>query len=313
MTESGRRSIRVGILLGLLAAGTWTATFAGPSRRAGETPPFPILTLAGTWFDDAVLPTGTHPDPDAAPRIGVTRGEARLAVPMVLGSRHSAIVHGFEYHLVHLRIQRAGGDAGPLPPQDLHTLAYSLGWHQYLSPTWRLTAHVRPELASDLHRIDGTQFHLQGGLRLDHRWTRTLIAGLGAGFGYDFGRPLVVPRFHLLWEAGPLWAELDLPTDAQVFLRARPGLMLGGTARLRGNRYRIGAPGATHRDLVRYSEATAGPALRWRLQDGLYLDLESGVAFARVMTLRDDGDRRTVRDLDPESAFTARAALSVTR
>ncbi len=303
-----KRQVLVSACLGLAVLAP-PAPARGATRQAEDVRPlFDVFHLEYESFPEEGLRGTGRSSPET--KIQVSAARAVLNLPTPIGSR-TTLIHGLRYGYLNTEYAGFPADYGPPRPTDLHAAGYSLTVLRKFSSSWLLHVSAGPEIASDFHHVDHGHWKVRGEGYLDRRMRRSLVWGFGAAYTDVTGSPEILPVLHLLaGSGGRARLEILVPYRAEAMVTLLRGVDLGLSARLEGDRYRLGRSGPSQNDFVRYSVATAGPSLELQTMNGMYLRLDAGTAFSRTLEIRDRNDDAQVGSTEPRNVFFLRGGLA---
>lgn len=158
---------------------------------------------------------------------------------------------------------------------------------------YSLIANLRVGVFSDMRDVDRDDFRVEGALVLDRYLSDRLTIGGGFGRVSNFGRVVHVPLLHIVWSISEKWLlDAMLPGRLDLMYLPSPKLEAGLSFNILGSRYSIDSD-QRKIDSLGVAQMNLGPVVRYQIAPSVYLTGESGLAFARRVSLLDENTEIT--------------------
>ncbi|MFH1372374.1 MAG: DUF6268 family outer membrane beta-barrel protein [bacterium] len=243
----------------------------------------------------------------------------KLAVPIPLAGRETVLLNFITLRVLHQSYGNIEAADVAFLPSNLYTIKYGLVFHQTLSDQWSLNVLVQPSLLTDFVDVDSDHLILRGGFVFERKVSDKLKYALGGGYSDDYGDEKILPVAWLKWKPCPNWhVNFDIPQKIEVLRRVSERVQLGLVGKATGAHFRIGQDtpfrnGSDHRvGRVKYSIVNIGPALDWRIYNGVCLTLNGGTSVYRRYEVFDtDGDKLAATDFESSIFLKATVQYSI--
>jgi len=228
----------------------------------------------------------------------------QFAIPQVLKNKKTVFIHKLRYRNVSTDIKASSVLLDSELTKNYHTISYSLDYIQILSPKWTLTLNFNPMLASDFEEAVGEDDLLFQATALAIN-TKNKKFNYGFGFAYTtrFGRQLAIPGVMLKYKSPKMIFELWFPDNLLVMFNTDKMFQYGFKAAIDGGLYNnsnnLLSTVNSIIDEAGYSRINIGPAITFKLQNGINLNLHGGIAIARRLEFVDINEE--VFDSSPET------------
>jgi hypothetical protein len=132
--------------------------------------------------------------------------------------------------------------------------------------------------------------------------------GFGAVYSSKYGEAFPLPMFSLMWTNGSnARVDLFLPIRGEFWYLPSQNVEIGLTAKVEGNQYHINpAKYPVTNPQMRYSAATLGPSVNWRLPKGFQLRVDTGMTVLRRFEFFDGDLEQNPLDLKNSGFISAR-------
>jgi hypothetical protein len=155
--------------------------------------------------------------------------------------------------------------------------------------------------------ITSQDVRAEGAVVLDVFENESFTWGAGIGRVSNFGRVIYVPLFHIVWSISPKWMmDAMLPGRLDLLYLPSSKLETGLSFNILGSRYNIERK-ERRVDSIGVAQMNLGPMMRYQISPSLYLAVESGLAFARRVSLMDQNTE--VREFNPNNEIFLRSGL----
>jgi hypothetical protein len=176
-----------------------------------------------------------------------------------------------------------------------------------IDETYSLIANLRVGAFSDLQKMGRDDFRIEGAVVIDRFISDRLTVGGGLGRVSNFGRVIFVPLVHIVWSISERWLlDAMLPGRLDLMYLPTPKLEAGLSFNILGSRYAIESD-ERKIDSLGVAQMNLGPVVRYQIAPSVYLTAESGVAFARRLSLMDENTE--IREFSPNNEIYLRTGL----
>jgi hypothetical protein len=196
------------------------------------------------------------------------------------------MINGLQYRYLNVNFPLPNGTGSVNQvSKDFHLLFYDFFLFRTLSDKFQAVAVLRPGIYSDFQNIALNHFRLEAIAFVDYFANDNLTLGLG--FAYQssvFGRLINVPVAHIVYNSGDFLIDALLPSRATFWYYPSKQWEFGLDIWLNGSQYKMGSRPAgvdTRAEDFYFSNATAGPIVRYNLFEKMYLSLEAGYTIVR--------------------------------
>jgi hypothetical protein len=268
-------------------------------------PPRPKITLS---YD--LVPFQDFDDPDPSSLAGIQTRimtvDMEAEYPFVFSRGRTVLTIGAGYNRRDVDF-RYVPDGIPQPViDDLHETSLNLMMRRVLSQQWSMMFFFRPSLASDfIGPITIDDFQLNTALVFLKQFGRNWVLGFGAAYATSFGEPLPLPALSANWSNYDNMRFMAiLPVMIEFCYQANQKIELRVVSRLNGAQY-SGDPEtySTEEETIEdpvldYSVWMVGPAVRFHISQGSYMEISGGwIPFHRYEFF-DDEERKANYDLE---------------
>ena len=255
------------------------------------------LSLSSQDFDlikirSAYYPSQSIEDSSVDGEVGFFVWNGTVMVPQVFKNKKTILTHRASYS--NLRVDtKANLMSDPIEVnRHYHTISYNLGLIQSLNPKWRLMLNLNPTIASDLESsLTEDDFLYQANAVVVNNKSKKLSYGFGLAFTTRFGRQLILPTGMVRYRTPKMDLNVLLPTVASIMFKSKSQTFLYGfEASINGALFNNTSDVETITtaiDETGYSRFLLGPALELRLQNGVKVQANGGVAVGRRLEFID--------------------------
>ena len=246
-------------------------------------------------------------------KIDIWEWNGQLAIPQVLNSKKTILIHNLAYSNVRADIESNSVLLDSELTKFYHTISYRLDYVQTLSPKWILTLNLKPLLASDFEEaLSGDDFLFQGTALAIKSQNEQFSYGFGFAYTTRFGRPLTIPGGMLKYTTSKMNFELWFPDNMLLMYNTHKPFQYGIKAEIDGglfnNSNNLLSSVNSIIDQTGYSRINIGPAIIMKLKSGININLLGGIAIARRLEFIDIDEN--IFDSTPETGPFFRFGLS---
>ncbi len=190
----------------------------------------------------------------------------------------------------------ATGRASPFPDVDAIETAVSVDFRRAATSNLSWSVMLSPGLASDFDDVTSDALRLKCLALATYQSVPAWRWVGGVYYGQAFGESRVFPAVGTVWRAAPEWTlNLIMPRPAVTYAPTRVWAVTA-LVQPAGGDWSIEHEGRK-RELI-LETWRGGVEVSWRPNPGIGVDVQSGVAFARSLELRDGDDTVSEEDLD---------------
>lgn len=196
---------------------------------------------------------------------------------------------------------------GPAIPNDVWLVVPQVNLLHSLNDRYSILANFRLGAFSDFKNFGSDDIRAEGAVVLDRVESDQFTWGLGLGRVSNFGRVIFVPLVHLIWTINEKWLlDAMLPGKLDLLYMPSSKWELGLSFNIIGSRYNIESD-QRKIDGLGVGQMNLGPQMRYQLLPSLYLSAETGLGFARRLSLMDENTEIT--ELEPNNEVYLRTGL----
>jgi len=192
-------------------------------------------------------------------------------------------------------------------PDDVWMIVPQANYLHTIDENYSLIANLRFGVFSDMERIGGRDLRAEGAVVVDRVIRDNLTLGLGVGRVSNFGRLMHIPLVHIIWSINEFWLlDAMLPGKLDLSYLASSTWEFALSFNITGARYSIESE-ERKIDGLGVGQMNLGPQVRYQVAPQVYVTAESGLAFARRLSLLDENT--VIRKLEPNNEVYLRLGL----
>jgi hypothetical protein len=196
---------------------------------------------------------------------------------------------------------------GSALPDDVWMVVPQANYLHSINEKYSILANLRAGAFSDFQRFGSDDLRVEGAIVLDRIQSDQFTWGLGLGRVSNFGRVIFVPLVHIIWTINEKWLfDAMLPGKFDLLYMPSSKWELGLSFNIIGSRYAIESD-QRKIDGLGVGQMNLGPQARYQIAPSLYVTAESGLAFARRLSLMDGNTEIT--EIEPNNEAYLRCGL----